>query len=499
MPRRHFLLALSAFFLSKKCTHLHCLTWYGETMDAPVAPASSAGPLPFSLQDWDVPPPAVQASLRTMQPDLAALPQRVDTLETRLHQHSTTSPRPPSADHPDKKPRQRSAQGTPRKAGGNPGHPGHRQVLFLPPAVHELQPVRCACGTTTFAGTTPSSTPQGIALPPIEGEIQPLVWPQGWWTACGTRKQAQLPPEHAPGSGPRCTALLGELAGTQGTSRRLLHNCCASGLQVPLRLGALQKLSARVSQALEPHDGASAPQARQAPVHDLDATAWCLTHALQWVRVRVRDTGALSRIHPHRSQAALAALIADWQGLLVSAGYGVSHTWVACRHTCLAHLSRTARGWAERQPPALAAGGVGALAELQRLCPMATALPTGGEWRAWYARLCKVIAQSHDRPDDAGKCARRLRREMDSLWVLLAPHGVDPTHHRAARAWRFGVLWRKRSYGTARLTGNRGVERLLSLKETCRLHARSTSTVLGDAVSRVFTHRQPDLPWIGQQ
>jgi transposase len=39
---------------------------------------------------------------------------------------------------------------------------------------------------------------------------------------------------------------------------------------------------------------------------------------------------------------------------------------------------------------------------------------------------------------------------------------------------RFGVLWRKRSRGTASDKGNRWVERILSLKETCRLQARST-------------------------
>ena len=468
-------------------------------MDAPAAPEISAWPLPFSPQDWDATPPSVQAYLRTMQHDLMALHQRVDTLETRLHQHSTTSHRPPSSDHPYKKPRQRSAQGTPRKAGGKPGHPGHRQVLLLPTAVHELKPVRCACGNTTFAVTTPYYTHQVIELPPIEVEVQHLVLHQGWCTACGTRNQAQIPPEHATGYGPRFTALIGEIAGTHGTSRRLIQNFCASVLQVPLSLGALQKLIARVSQAIEPHYGAIATQARQAPVNYIDETSWFLTHSLQWLWVMVSDTVALSMIHPHRSKEAFAALIEDWQGLLVSDGYGVYQTWVACRQTCLAHLIRTARGLAERQPPALAACGVWALAELQRLCHMATAPPTGGEWRAWYARLCKLIDQYHDRQDDAGKFARRLLREMDSLWVFLAHHGVDPTNNRAERALRFGVLWRKRSYGTASLTGNRWVERILSLKETCRLHARSTYTVLVDAVSSLFTNRQPDLTWIGQQ
>jgi transposase len=231
-------------------------------------------------------------------------------------------------------------------------------------------------------------------------------------------------------------------------------------------------------------------------VNYIDETPWFLTNTLQWLWVMVSDSVAFYMIHPRRSKEAFATLIDDWAGILVSDGYGVYQTWVERRQTCLAHLIRTARSLAERQQAELAACGTWALAELQRLCHMATAPPTGGEWRAWYARLCRLIDQYHDRQDDAGRLARRLLREMDSLWVFLAQHGVEPTNNRAERALRFGVLWRKRSQGTASTKGNRWVERILSLKETCRLHTRATYAVLVDAVTSFFSGQQPDLSWI---
>ena len=76
--------------------------------------------------------------------------------------------------------------------------------------------------------------------------------------------------------------------------------------------------------------------------------------------------------------------------------------------------------------------------------------------------------------------------------------GSDPSID-CNRALRFGVLWRKRSLGTASTKGNRWVERILSLKETCRLQARSTYAVLVDAVTSLFTGRQPDVAWLGQR
>jgi transposase len=293
--------------------------------------------------------------------------------------------------------------------------------------------------------------------------------------------------------------LMGEVAGAYGNGRRIVQTFCASVLHVPISLGAIQKVLDRVSQAIEPHYTAIATQTRRALVNYIDETPWFLTHTLQWLWVMVSDTAALYMIHPRRSKEAFAALIDDWEGILVSDGYGVYRNWVQARQTCLAHLIRSARGLAARAHPDLAACGTWALAELQRLCHMATAPPTGGEWRAWYARLCKLLDQYHDRSDEAGRFARRLLREMDSLWVFLAQHGVEPTNNRAERALRCGVLWRKRSLGTASGKGNRWVERLLSLKETCRLHARATYAVLVDAVSSLFHGHQPDLSWLNAE
>src|SRR5262245_37215256 len=380
---------------------------------------STAWPLPFRPQDWEQTPTAVQAYVRTLQDELTRLRVRVDALEARLQQNSTTSHRPPSSDNPYTKPRQRSTSATPRKAGGQPGHAGHRQVLLPPTTVHEVRPERCRCGNTTFAAIKPYYTHQVLELPPIELEVRHFVLHHGWCTACGSVNHAHVPPEYATGYGPRFSALMGELAGTYGNGRRMVQTFCASVLAVPLSLGAIQKVIDRVAQAIEPHYMAIATQARLSTVNYIDETSWFCLHTLHWLWVMASERVAFYMIHPHRSKEAFTALIDDWAGILVSDGYGVYQHWVQARQTCVAYLTRTARSWEERQQADLAAGGAWALAKLQRLCHMATAPPTGGEWRAWYARLCKLIDQYHDRHDDAGRFARRLLREMDSLWVFL--------------------------------------------------------------------------------
>ena len=369
-------------------------------MDQRPAHDTTVWPYPFSQQDWGQTPSAVQAYLCTLQDELTQCKDRVETLEARLTQTSRTSHRPPSSDSPYTRPRQRAASATPRKAGGKPGHQGHRQILLPPTTVRELRPERCACGHTGFALTTPSYTHQVLELPPVAMDVTHWVVHQGWCVDCGRWTTAQVPAEHATGYGPRFSALIGELAGTYGNGRRLVQTFCASVLQVPISLGAIQKVLDRVTQALAPHYTAIARQARQAPVNYIDETPWYCLNALEWLWVMASEGVAFYMIHTRRSKEAFAALIDDWAGLLVSDGYGVYQSWVEARQTCLAHLIRTARGLAARQQPALAACGAWALAELQRLCHRAKAPPTGGEWRAWYARLCKWIEQYHD--DAAG-------------------------------------------------------------------------------------------------
>jgi transposase len=459
-------------------------------------PTDTLWSFPFTPQDWVQTPLAVQAYVRTLRDEVEQLHDRVETLEARLTQNSTTSSRPPSSDSPYQKPRRRTASTAPRKAGGKVGHPGHRQVLLAPTRVVEVRPEPCVCGNTAFAGTSPYYTHQVIELPPITMEVTHWVLHQGWCQVCGRWSQAHVPAEHTSGYGPRFSALMGELAGTYGNGRRMVQTFCASVLQVPISLGAIQKVLNRVTQAIDPYYMAIATQARQSSVNYIDETSWFCMHTLHWLWVMASERVAFYMIHPRRSKEAFAALIEDWAGLLVSDGYGVYQSWVQARQTCLAHLIRTARSLAERQNAELAACGAWVLAELQRLCHMATAPPTGGEWRAWYARLCRWIDQYHDRADEAGRFARRLLREMDSLWVFLAQHGVEPTNNRAERALRCGVLWRKRSLGTASEKGNRWVERILSLRETCRLHARATYTVLVEAMTSLFHGQPPDLSWI---
>ena len=210
----------------------------------------------------------------------------------------------------------------------------------------------------------------------------------------------------------------------------------------------------------------------------------------------VNTSVAWFTVQASRSNAAFEALIKRWAGILVSDGDGVYQHGMPQRQTCLAPLIRRAQGLAERKEPELAWFGGRVLAEWPRLVHWATAPPTAGEVQTWYARMGHVLNQHSARSDAAGTVARTLERELGALWTVVVEHGVEPTNNRAERALRFAVLWRTIMQGTYNEKGDRWVERILSLRETCRLRGTATFPILVDAVTCYFNGQQPDVSWI---
>lgn len=258
----------------------------------------------------------------------------------------------------------------------------------------------------------------------------------------------------------------------------------------------MQKVIDRCSESILPHYGKIGEAVRKAAVANIDETSFPKNGDLAWLRVMAASFASLFMIHPNRPKVAFYELIQDWAGILICDGCGVYKKWVGSKQTCLAHLIRAARGLSERPDPEIAKFGKWAKDELKRLCKMAKDPPTLGQWNAFYARLIRLITLHHDRDDDAGRFARRLKRELDHFWVFLKEEGAAPTNNHAERMLRFTVLWRKRSQGTASEKGERWVERLLTLRQTCRLNGKNTFYVMADAITAYLKEQEPDTDWI---
>ena len=368
--------------------------------------------------------------------------------------------------------------------------------MLDPNETRDIYPNPCSCGCDRFYDLKHYYTHQHIELPEIVTKVTHFNLYSGKCGRCGKVNKGHAPIELQTGYGPRLSALVVELAGIDANSRDTVQRFCSSALRIPISLGAIQKILDRGSEAVKPHYGACGDKARTSEINHIDETPWFKGGKPNWLWVMTNRAVAFFMIHTNRSREAFEKLIGAWCGILVSDDYRIYRNWVNKRQTCLAHLIRTAYGMAQRDIPELASCGKWAAKELERLVKMAKAPPTIGQWRAFFARFCHLIALYRDCKSEAGTFVRRLEDEMESLFLFLTEHGVEPTNNFGERMIRFAVLWRKRSQGTKNDKGNRWVERILSLRQTCRLHGKSTFDVLVDAISCFFKEQTPDVSWI---
>src|SRR5690606_32414837 len=88
-----------------------------------------------------------------------------------------------------------------------------------------------------------------------------------------------------------------------------------------------------------------------------------------------------------------------------------------------------------------------------------------------------------------GMC-KELYPHRQHLWTFLSDAEVEPTNNAGERSLRHGVIWRKLSFGTQSARGDRFVETLLTIIETCR---QQNQNVLQFVTQALRTQTTPTL------
>jgi transposase len=79
--------------------------------------------------------------------------------------------------------------------------------------------------------------------------------------------------------------------------------------------------------------------------------------------------------------------------------------------------------------------------------------------------------------------AKNLLKLWPALWTFADLPDVEPTNNAAERGLRAAVIYRKLSLGSRSQGGERTIERLLSVDQTCRLQRRSLHAYLVDLLN----------------
>ena len=273
---------------------------------------------------------------------------------------------------------------------------------------------------------------------------------------------------------------------------RLLEDLC--GIQISV--ASVEALVKQTSAALEDPYVRILHHLDDAAVRCADETSWRQAGDSRWLSVAAAVDAALFQIAARRNRDAARALLGDDpDGVIVSDRYSVYlYIDASKRQLCLAHVLRDFVALSERD------GAPGRLGRKLQKCLDQTfkILKAPGRDLADLDALATDLAPQRQRlrelleqgargrdPQTARFCTGLLER-YDALWTFTRIADVPATNNTAERALRHSVLWRKTSYGTQTDDGNRAVERLLTIRETCRLQRRRLHTY-----PRRRDHRSP--------
>ena len=428
----------------------------------------------------------------------AALAARVEELERQAGRSSRNSSLPPSRDSPDAR-RQRPKKQSGRKQGGQPGHPGtHREMVADPDHVVEHWPSVCAgCGEQIDDGDRVADG-DPVAHQVSEVIVRVEVTEHRRMRVrcdCGRCTLAVLPAGVPAGAfGPAVAAAAATLTAARVSRRqaaRLLGDLCG----VQISAASVEALVKQTSDTLEDSYMEVLTAVDHSPVRGADETSWQRAGQTQWLSVATAEQAALFQISDRRDRDGAKALLGDDPaGVIVSDRYAV-YLFIddSQRQLCLAHVLRDFIALGER------GGAPGRLGRklARQLGDVFATLSAPGRDRSDLTKLSTDTQPARDRirqllaqgarsrdPKTSRFCEGLLDHEA-ALWTFTRLPGVPPTNNASERALRHAVTWRKTSYGTQTDHGDRLVERLLTLRETCRLQGRRlheylTATITAD-------------------
>lgn len=444
---------------------------------------------------------------------IAGLEARIEELERKGSRTSLNSSLPPSRDPPLTRQQRRElarkrAKESLRKPGGQPGHEGKTRE---PPAPEQIAASSdhlpqgcCGCGLA-FCGDE-----QRFGDPVVHHTwelpvIEPLIFEYRLWRLvcpdCGRARLADLP-DGVSGSalGPRMQAHIAALAGVFRLSRRQVVQVVRDMFGCPISLGAVDAAIMRMSRALHDPWLGLRDAVREADAVHVDETSWRLQGATQWLWVAASALAACYRIDPNRTQQAAKELLGEDFGSFVITDRYAGYHWldVLQQQLCWAHASRQFVDLSERpgQPGKL---GHKLLAAAREVIGRHRVYLQDGHDLAWLERELRPLRDEIEgllkqgvrgrHPKTSRFCAGLLD-EYGALWTFCEVPGIDATNNAAERALRHAVILRKTQLATQSDNGSRWIERICSIRETCRLQQRSVIAYLTDAATAA-QHRQP--------
>ena len=432
----------------------------------------------------------LQQKIAELESKLAAADARIIELELKLKKNSNNSSRPPSSNGPQVG-LLRKKKKSGKKQGAQPGHVGHARKLAGPEQIDKHVAVSLegscpACGETGVVSRAFTKRHQVWEIPQITPHITEYMMESGRCACCRQRRCAELPIGVSSGVlGLRAKAMVATLTGQYRLSRRNAEQMLKDLFGLDIALGTVSQTEAKVSRVIEAPCLEVLQAAQESKAAHVDETGHKRAgqRLYSWV-ISTAKVVAFKVGYRRNRETAQLLLGPDFSGVVISDRYSAYSYLPSSRHqVCWAHLKREFQAIADH--PELSAIG-------EQLLEVTKTI-----FDAWWdykqrtierhiflerikeeqAKLEKLLGE-HYRVPEVRPYAHLFLLQPELVWNFTQIDGVEPTNNMAERDLRPLVIWRKTSFGTNSVRGDRYVERMMTLVGTCRKQGQNAFKTL---------------------
>lgn len=420
--------------------------------------------------------PAVRAFVEALLVRQAALERRIAKLEAQLAKSSRNSSKPPSAEHPHAKPEPKKDKSK-RKRGAQRGHTKFERALIPTDECEKVvacKPDACrGCGHA-LRGSDPEPLRQqvwDVVIRPVVTEYQQhrLICPHCQTSTCGA-----LPDDVDGRTGPTLAGLLVLMTSWFRTSRRKAALFASDVCGVPCSAGHVSELEAKATQALRPVYEELAALLPEQPALKIDETPFKRGRVKTWLWTFVAGRFTVFVLRPTRKAIVLTTVIGENYTGAIHCDRAKMYWRYPRLQWCWAHLKRDFQALIDSPDQQLKRLGRDLMRETKLLFAEVARCRDGTITRDTLKRNLSPVRRAVEALllRGYGTAAHGMCRELfthkQHLWTFLSDPLVEPTNNAGERSLRHGVIWRKLSFGTQSERGDRFVETLLTIIETCR-------------------------------
>lgn len=439
---------------------------------------------------------ALEARVASLEATVWALQAENEQLRAQVKRLTPqNSSLPPSSQHPHAKPskQKKSANGPRKKRGGQPGHPRQQRTLIPTEdcaAVIPCVPDACRQCGEGFGKVEPDPEPlrQQVWDVEIKSVVTEYQQHRRICQRCETSTCGALPEHVNGGTGPVLTALLVLLTSCYRVSRSKAADFAAEVCGVPCSAAHVSDLEGRTQALLNPVYQQLSQAAPAETRLKVDETPYRRGGVKTWLWTIVAAQFTVFRVAATRKARELTSIIGETYQGIINCDRAKMYYGFQKLQWCWAHLKRDFQKLIDSDDGQLKRLGRDLMREVIQLFHEYHRFRDGTitfeqlqeSLAPVRQRVESLLLRGHGTAAD-GMC-RELFRHRAHLWTFLEDELVEPTNNGSERSLRHGVIWRKLSFGTQSLRGDRYVETMLTVIETCRQQKRRVFDYLVSAL-----------------